>query len=129
MLEFVLTPDTPPVIPRTTQDPRRIFTDGRDWPAQITPTLAGYSIGKWIDSDGDGRYDTLEVETRGFRGPRTFDASGMPLHADNKSIIKERIKPDPTNPNVLLNEMTTVDNSLTPPWTVTKKYGRDTKET
>jgi len=53
----------------------------------------------------------------------------MPLHSDNKSIIKERIKADPTNPNVLLNEITTIDNSLTRPWTVTKKYGRDPKET
>jgi hypothetical protein len=23
---------------------------------------SGYSIGKWIDENGDGRYDTLEVE-------------------------------------------------------------------
>jgi hypothetical protein len=129
MLEFVITPDTTHVLLEHIHDARRIFTDGRDWPAKMTPTLAGYSIGKWIDSDGDGRFDTLEVETRGFRGPRTFDASGMPLHADNKTIVKERIKPDPSNPNVLHNEMTTIDSSLTRPWTVTKKYGRDPKET
>ena len=28
---------------------RRIFTDGRDWPEEIEPAYAGYSIGKWID--------------------------------------------------------------------------------
>jgi hypothetical protein len=33
----------------------------------LEPTYAGYSIGKWIDTDGDGRYDTLEVETRASR--------------------------------------------------------------
>jgi hypothetical protein len=66
----------------------------RDWPSNVTPTLQGYSIGKWIDTDGDGRYDTLEVETRNMRGPRAFDASGMPLHADNKTIVKERIRLD-----------------------------------
>src|SRR4051812_33656922 len=27
------------------------------------PTFQGYSIGKWIDEDGDGVYDVLEVET------------------------------------------------------------------
>ena len=43
---------------------RRIYTDGRDWPADPEPTFAGYSIGKWVDEDGDGKYDVLEVETR-----------------------------------------------------------------
>ena len=54
---------------------RRIVTDGRAWPAELEPTFLGHSIGKWIDTDGDGRYDVLEVETRGLRGPRAFDAS------------------------------------------------------
>ena len=44
----------------------------------------GYSIGKWVDADGDGRYDVLEVETRDLKGPRAFDASGIPLHDDNR---------------------------------------------
>ena len=30
--------------------PRRIFTDGRDWPEDVQPTFNGYSIGKWIDT-------------------------------------------------------------------------------
>jgi hypothetical protein len=50
----------------------------------------GYSIGKWIDEDGDGKYDVLEVETRNFKGPRTYENSGMRLHDDNASVIKER---------------------------------------
>ena len=48
--------------------PRRIFTDGRDWPAEIEPTFLGLSIGKWLDTDGDGRFDMLEIETRGLKG-------------------------------------------------------------
>ena len=127
-MEIVITPDTTHVLLEHVHDSRRIFTDGRDWPKAITPTLQGYSIGKWVDTDGDGRYDLLEVETRGLRGPRAFDASGMPLHSDNKSIVKERIRIDPSNPNVMLNEMTTIDSSLTRPWTVTKRYGRDPNE-
>ena len=128
MMEMLITPDTIHVLLEHVHDSRRIYTDGRDWPTNVTPTLQGYSIGKWLDTDGDGRYDTLEVETRNMRGPRAFDASGMPFHSDNKTIVKERIRLDPSNPNVMLNEITTIDSSLTRPWTVTKRYGRDPKE-
>src|SRR5262245_55442402 len=126
--EFIITPETIHVLLEHVHDSRRIYTDGRDWPTTITPTFQGYSIGKWIDIDGDGRYDVLEVETRGFKGPRAFDASGMPLHQDNQTIVKERIYTDPSNPNVILNEITTIDNSLTRPWTVTKRYRRNPNE-
>jgi hypothetical protein len=64
--------------------PRRIYTDGRAWPQDNEPTFVGYSIGKWIDQDGDGRYDLLEVETRDFKGPRNMEPSGLPLHADHR---------------------------------------------
>jgi hypothetical protein len=79
-MEIIVTPDTTYVLMATFRDTRRIFTDGRDWSEEIEPSLAGYSIGKWIDEDGDGRYDVLEVETRGFSGPRTLDSMGLPLH-------------------------------------------------
>jgi hypothetical protein len=50
---------------------RRIYTDGRDWPAAVEPTFQGYSIGRWIDSGATGHYDVLEAETRFFKGPRS----------------------------------------------------------
>ena len=127
-IEFVITPDTTHLFIEHVHDSRRIFTDGRAWPKDIHPTLQGYSIGKWIDTDGDGRFDMLEVETRGLRGPRALDASGMPLFSDPDSRVLERISIDKANPNVMLNEITTIDKALTRPWTVTKKYGRDPKE-
>jgi hypothetical protein len=105
--------------------PRRIYTDGREFPKDEEPSYLGYSIGKWIDEDGDGRYDTLEVETRNFKGPRTYENSGLLLHADNKSILKERIFLDKGNPDVLHDEFTVIDHALTRPWTVTKSYRRD----
>jgi hypothetical protein len=46
------------------------FSDGRDWPKEIEPTYGGYSIGKWVNEDGDGRYDVLEVEPRLQGAPR-----------------------------------------------------------
>ena len=103
-----------------------IFTDGRKWPTEIEPSYAGYSIGRWIDEDGGGRYDVLEVETRGpFKGPRAYDATGLPLHFDNQSIFKERIYRDKADPNILHDEITTFDHALTRPWTVDKKYVRN----
>ncbi len=106
--------------------PRRIYTDGRDFSAKDNsePSYAGYSIGKWLDTDGDGRYDTLEVETRNFKGPRNYEDSGLPLHRDNQSIVKERLALDKANKDVLRNEITVIDHALTRPWTVTKNYHR-----
>jgi hypothetical protein len=125
-IEFIVSPETTYIIIADYDPLRRIFTDGRDWPKEIEPTYAGYSIGRWIDEDNDGRFDVLEVETRGFKGPRIFDASGLPLHYDNKSIFKERIHLDKGNPNILHDEITVIDNALTRPWTVDKKYVRGT---
>jgi hypothetical protein len=125
-LEFVVTPETTYILIGSYDHYRRIFTDGRDWPTEIEPTFAGYSIGRWIDEDFDGRYDVLEVETRGFKGPRAYDEAGLPLHFDNQSIFKERIYRDKADPTILHDELTTIDHALTRPWTVDKKYVHNT---
>src|SRR5262245_45614114 len=65
--------------------PRRVYTDGRDFPKDVEGAYAGHSVGKWLDTDGDGKFDTLEIETRNFKGPRTVETSGIPLHADNQT--------------------------------------------
>ena len=106
--------------------PRRIFTDGRSWPKEVEPTFNGLSIGTWVDPDANGRFSTLEVETRGFKSPRTYEASGIRLHDNGQSIIKERISLDKSNKDVLLDEITVIDNALTRPWTITKRYIRET---
>jgi hypothetical protein len=123
-IEFVVTPTTTHILVDHIYDNRRIFTDGRPWPEEIAPTLLGYSIGRWIDTAGDGHYDVLAVETRGLRGPRSFDASGLPLHVDNQTIVKERIYIDRNDPNVAHDEVTVIDHALTHPWTVKKNYRR-----
>jgi hypothetical protein len=125
-LEWIVTPETTYILIGGEDHYRRIFTDGRDWPSEVEPTFQGYSIGKWIDEDGDGRYDVLEVETRGpFKGPRALDATGLPLHFDNQSVFKERIYLDKADPNLLHDEITIIDHALTRPWTVDKRYIRD----
>ena len=85
-------PDTTYMMLSHMSEFRRIFTDGRKWPEDIEAAYAGYSIGKWEDTDRDGRFDTLVVETRAIRAPRTFDDSGIPLHKDNHTVVKERIR-------------------------------------
>ena len=105
--------------------PRRIYTDGRSWPAEPEPSFAGYSVGHWVDEAGEGRFNLLDIETRYMKGPRTFDASGLPLHEDNQTVVKERIFLDKAKPDLLYDEITTIDHALTRPWTVTKSYRRE----
>jgi hypothetical protein len=107
--------------------PRRIYTDGRSFPTNEEPTYMGYSVGKWIDENGDGKYDVLEVETRDFKGPRTYENSGMRLHDDNASVIKERFFLDKANSDLLHIEITSIDHALTKPWTVLKTFWRERK--
>ncbi len=127
-VEFVVTPDiTYVLISHVNDSYRRIYTDGRKWPAEIEPTFAGYSIGKWVDENGDGKYDVLEVETRSIRMPHTYDATGIPFHEDGEGVIKERIYLDKGDANTIHVDITSIDHALTRPWSVTKTYRRDPK--
>jgi hypothetical protein len=123
-MEIIVTPKTTHILFDYAL-PRRIYTDGRSFPAEIEPTFYGYSIGKWIDEDGDGRYDVLEVETRGFKGPRSFEATGIPLHEDGQTVVNERIFVDKANADILHDVIAVADHALTHPWTVDKRYRRD----
>ena len=125
LMEFLFSPSVTHILfEQLTLAPRRIYTDGRPWPKIEEPTFTGYSIGRWLDTDGDGRFDTLESETRHVRGPRVWDQSGMPMADDDEGVIKERLYLDKDDKSILRNEMTTIDNSLTRPWTVMKTYRR-----
>jgi hypothetical protein len=127
-MEFVFTPTATFVLSEAmTAQTRRIYTDGRDWPEYQDPLFTGYSIGKWIDEDGDGKYDVLEIETRHLRVPRIYDQSGIPFHEDGQAVIKERLFLDKADPNILHNQMTTYDNALTRPWSVERTYRREPK--
>jgi len=125
--EFVFSPSLTYILfERTEFAPRRIYTDGRDWPKTEQTWFTGYSIGKWLDADGGGRYRTLEIETRRVRAPRVWDQSGMPMADDDEGVIKERIYLDSSDASLLRVEMTAIDNSLTRPWTVLKTFKRQT---
>jgi hypothetical protein len=107
---------------------RRIYTDGRRFPDDIDPSFTGYSIGQWQDTDGRGRFDTLVIETRAIKGPHTYDASGIPFHKDGKAAVAEKFYADKADSNILHDEITTSDHALMRPWTVTRSYRRDARQ-
>jgi hypothetical protein len=122
-MEIIIKPNVTYFLVESTSPIRRVYTDGRTWPKTFPPAFAGYSIGQWLDEDGDGRYDTLAIETRGISGPRLVDAN-IPLHEDDSTVVKERISIDKSNPDVMRNEITTIDNAFAKPWIVTRRYQR-----
>jgi hypothetical protein len=124
-IQFIVMPDLTVMRTDHLTETRHIFTDGRDFPAKITPSFEGYSIGRWVDENRDGRFDVLEVETRGMKGPRILDADGIPLATDNATIVKEQIFLDTANPDMLHDRITTMDHAFTRPWTVTRSYRRE----
>jgi hypothetical protein len=124
-MEIVVTPPITYIMLQEPEDQiRRIYTDGRPWPENLEPAFLGHSLGQWVDEDGDGRYDTLVIETRAIKLPHVYDSSGMPFHADGQAVIKERISLDKTNQNVLHDEITVIDHALTRPWTVMRDHRR-----
>ena len=124
-VEIVIKRDTTYLLSENPGNLRRVYTDGRQFPSDESPSWMGYSIGRWIDENHDGRYDVLEVETRNLKNPRTFDSSGIPFHKDAQTIVKERLFLDKTDPDVLHDEITTYDHALTRPWRVLKSMHRE----
>ena len=124
-MEIIITPETTYILTSHNNDMyRRVYTDGRDWPADPERTLAGYSIGRWVDENGDGKYSALEVETQFLRGPRAYENSGIPFHEDNQTIIKERFYLDKANRNTLYDDIIVIDDALTRPWGKLEKLVR-----
>ena len=40
--------------------------------------------------------------------PRAYDTSGLPLHSDNRTVVRERIYQDKAEPNILYDQITTI---------------------
>ena len=128
-MEIVIKPEATYMLFDFLDPLRRVYTDGRDWPASVAPTWVGYSIGHWEGTGDGGKYDTLVIETRHFKGPRILDGSGIQLHDDNQTIIREKISLDQSDADKLLDEITLIDHALTRPWTVTRSYKRQRNPT
>jgi hypothetical protein len=122
-MEVIVTPGTTYLMLAFMNDLRRIHTDGRGWPENVEPAFVGYSVGKWKDADRNGRYATLEIETRHIKGPRSLGV-GIPLHKDNATVVKESMSVDQADPDILHDQVTTIDHAFTHPWTVMMTYRR-----
>jgi hypothetical protein len=59
---------------------RHIYTDGRQHPADLTPTYMGHSIGHW---EGD----TFVIDTVGFNDKTWLDRGGHP-HSDQLHVVE-----------------------------------------
>ena len=126
-IEFVVTagtylypdrahPQPPPHLHRRPRLARRM----------IEPASLGYSIGKWLDEKGDGRFDVLEVETRGIQrsAARSIQPACRSTRTTRRSSRSASISTQ-TIPDILRDDITTIDHALTRPWSVTKTYTRD----
>ena len=69
-MEIVIKPKVTYMLIESMSPIRRIYTDGRQFPRvrRLDRPFVGYFVGKWLDTDNDGTYDTLEIETRVMRG-------------------------------------------------------------
>jgi hypothetical protein len=87
---------------------RQVFTDGRDFPRDMTPAWFGYSIGKW---DGDA----FVVDTRGFNDQTWLDDAGHP-HTDALHTTERFLRRDFGH----LEAQVTIDDpkAYIKPWTI-----------
>ena len=96
---------------------RRIYTDGREHPADPDPTFHGHSIGHWEN-------DTLVVDTVGIL-PQTYiaisEAVGLPHNGDIRIIERIHL----AGPDELHDELEIIaPGVLTEPWRTTRSYFR-----
>jgi len=125
-MELVVTPGITYIIADWESQVRRIYTDGRDWPSYILPEFNGYSIGQWHDENKDGVYDMLSIETRGIKGPRSIDSTGVVLHENNQTVVREEIRR--IDETTMEDRITTIDDAFTGPWTIQQRYRHVAKD-
>ena len=77
-----------------------------------------------LDGDPAVQHPRVEHMRPLERVARAYDASGIPLHDDNETIVRERLHLDKADRNLLLDEVTVIDHALTRPWSVLKSYRR-----
>ena len=63
-----------------------------------------------------------------MKGPRAMDQSGLPLHENNATIVKERLYRDKNEHDLFHDEVTTIDDAFTQPWTVKKSFRREPED-
>ena len=117
-VQFVQLPTMVLVLSMVTSNVRRIYTDGRQHPADedLVLTYNGHSIGHW-----EGK--TLVVDTVGFTDVRHYVSDGVP--GGEKLHVVERISlSEDANTLQIEFTMTDPDNWISE-WKNTKRYTRE----
>ncbi len=125
-MEIIITPVITYIYADWESQIRRVYTDGRAWPDYILPEFNGYSLGEWHDENNDGVYDMLSVVTRGIKGPRSIDSTGVVLHENNETEVLEEIRL--IDDKTMENKITTIDDAFTGPWVINQQYSRVTED-
>ena len=125
-MEIIITPGITYIYADWESQIRRVYTDGRAWPDYILPEFNGYSLGEWHDENNDGVYDMLSVVTRGIKGPRSIDSTGVVLHENNETEVLEEIRL--IDDKTMENKITTIDDAFTGPWVINQQYNRVTED-
>ncbi len=125
-MEIIITPGITYIYADWESQIRRVYTDGRAWPDYILPEFNGYSLGEWHDENNDGVYDMLSVVTRGIKGPRSIDSTGVVLHENNETEVLEEIRL--IDDKTMENKITTIDDAFTGPWVINQQYSRVTED-
>lgn len=114
-IEFLFTPGRVTILMEAWTQVRRVYTDGRKHPDDLEASFYGHSVGHW-----EGQ--TLVIDTVDLK-PGSLINPGMG-HSD-KEQIDERIHLSPSDPDLLVNELTVSDpEALEKPWSVTYRYRR-----
>lgn len=114
--EFLLTPGRLTINQEAWMQTRKIWTDGRPHQVDPDPTYMGDSVGRWEGG-------TLIAQTIAINDALPLQ-NGMG-HSD-KLRITERMYISPTDPDLLINEMTFDDpDALEEPFKRTINYRRD----
>jgi hypothetical protein len=121
-MEVIITPGITYIYADWESQIRRVYTDGRAWPDYILPEFNGYSLGEWHDENNDGVYDMLSIVTRGIKGPRSIDSTGVVLHENNETEVLEEIRL--IDDKTMENKITTIDDAFTKPWVINQQYNR-----
>ena len=100
--------------------PRRIYTDGREFPAKDEPELRGLFDRQMARHRRRRPLRHARSRDPQFQGPAHLRSRAAFLHNDNQSVIRERIFLDKADHDILHDEITTFDHALTRPWTVDK---------
>ena len=112
--EFVVRPEQTWVLTENGPNIARIYTDGRDHPAQADswPTYSGDSVGHW---EGD----VLVFHTKNLRGDTIYDRTGA-VHSDQMEVSTRMRK---LQSGMIEVKMVIEDPvAFTKPWLITKTF-------